>query len=412
MVEQRAPSSAAEPSTGPAPQARHGTALCLSGGGFRASLFHLGSLRRLNELGVLGSVDTLSVVSGGAILAAHLVRAIAAWPRPGETLPDWEATVAAPFRAFASRDIRTWPIVKRVLLPWCWMRSTTQVETMVTTYAKLLNGDALSALPERPDLVLCATDMVYGVNWECRRGQIGDYQAGYGPPSQVWSVARAAAASSCFPPIFGPMRLHMDPQELRGGMYRGTDRDELARSIRLTDGGVYDNMGLEPVWKSHATVLVSDGGAVFQPGGQGSPAKRIMRYPAIVDRQSRALRKRWLISRLNAEEFRGAYWGISSATSSYPGAAVGGYSKDLAKSVIACIRTDLDAFGPAEAAVLENHGYLLAQAAIERHLPGMSAGAPLSLPHPQWIDEAKVRRALAGSHRRRWRGRGRIAGFF
>jgi NTE family protein len=41
----------------PRPQ-RKGMALALSGGGFRAALFHLGALRRLNELGVLSQVDT------------------------------------------------------------------------------------------------------------------------------------------------------------------------------------------------------------------------------------------------------------------------------------------------------------------------------------------------------------------
>ena len=39
------------------PEEDRGWALCLSGGGFRATLFHLGSLLRLNELGVLGRLS-------------------------------------------------------------------------------------------------------------------------------------------------------------------------------------------------------------------------------------------------------------------------------------------------------------------------------------------------------------------
>ena len=50
------------------------TALCLSGGGYRAALFHLGVLRRLNELSILTSIDTFTSVSGGSILAAHLAK--------------------------------------------------------------------------------------------------------------------------------------------------------------------------------------------------------------------------------------------------------------------------------------------------------------------------------------------------
>ena len=55
-------------------------ALCLSGGGYRAALFHLGAVRRLNELGVLSKIETISSVSGGSILAAHLATAIRPWP--------------------------------------------------------------------------------------------------------------------------------------------------------------------------------------------------------------------------------------------------------------------------------------------------------------------------------------------
>lgn len=88
------------------PEAMHrrsGLALCLSGGGFRAALFHLGALRRLNELGLLSKIDTISTVSGGSIVAAHLADRIRPWPQAKATVPDWEASSGAcrairPFR--------------------------------------------------------------------------------------------------------------------------------------------------------------------------------------------------------------------------------------------------------------------------------------------------------------------------
>jgi NTE family protein len=49
---------------------RQGVALCFSGGGYRASLFHLGVTRRLNEVGLLSNVDTFTSVSGGSIFAS------------------------------------------------------------------------------------------------------------------------------------------------------------------------------------------------------------------------------------------------------------------------------------------------------------------------------------------------------
>src|SRR5215212_7756481 len=85
---------------------RAGNALCLSGGGFRATLFHLGALRRLNETGVLAKLDTISSVSGGSIMAAMLATH-APWPAAAPIPPDlWERDVAAPTRAFASRNMR------------------------------------------------------------------------------------------------------------------------------------------------------------------------------------------------------------------------------------------------------------------------------------------------------------------
>jgi NTE family protein len=49
-----------------------GIALCLSGGGYRAMLFHLGTLWRLNELGYLKKLNRISSVSGGSITAVVL----------------------------------------------------------------------------------------------------------------------------------------------------------------------------------------------------------------------------------------------------------------------------------------------------------------------------------------------------
>ena len=85
-----------------------------------------------------------------------------------------------------------------------------------------------------------------------------------------------------------------------------------------------------------------------------------------------------------------------------------GYSEELAKSCIASIRTDLDSFSKVEAAVLENHGYWLADAAIRIHLPELITGAvpELKIPHPEWAGpEDKIRQALQDSSMRTLLGR-------
>jgi NTE family protein len=378
---------------------RAGNALCLSGGGFRATLFHLGALRRLNETGVLARLDTISSVSGGSIMAA-LLATRAPWPVTAPIPPDvWEREVAAPTRAFAARNLRTPAMLRRLLRPW---NTSAGVRGLRAGYAAHLSSTKLASLPERPRFVFCATDLCYGVNFVFERARVGDYRLGYvSPPPGDWDVARAVAASSCFPPIFNPLPLDVPVASFK----RGRDRLDGA-DVRLSDGGLYDNLGLEPVWKTHRTVLVSDGGAVFTSVTDGGLLARIGRYVDIVGQQALALRKRWLISNFLDGTMDGAYWGIGSAVGNYPSGGPG-YSKELASDVIACVRTDLDAFSPAEAAVLENHGYAVAAAAVSAHLSELASpdAPPATPPHPAWTDEEKVRVSLEKSWKRKLFGR-------
>jgi NTE family protein len=392
---------------------RQGMALCLSGGGYRAALFHLGALRRLNEVGLLSQLTDITSVSGGSIISAHLAQRVRPWPEPGEVFPSWEDRVARPFRAFARRNIRTWPVLARWLLPWNWFRTETSVLALAAQYQRHLTGLTLADLPTRPAFIYCATDLTFGVNWEICRESIGDYQAGYASPPPNWPLGRAVAASSCFPPVFDPLPIDLRPDQLLNGRARGPQRDALVEGLKLTDGGVYDNMGLEPVWKRSAVVLVSDGGSVFDFESDDNPIRRLMRYLAVFGDQAGRLRKRWLIASFLEQVMQGTYWGIGSDVARYrqPGAPTGmpriGYSSTLVDEVIERIRTDMDAFSPAEIAVLENHGYTLADAAIRRHLTALvPSPGPATIPHPEWMDEVRVRIALKDSARRVFLGRG------
>jgi NTE family protein len=398
-------------SEGPLPKGqRRGIGLSLSGGGFRASLFHLGALRRLNELGVLQQVDTISSVSGGSIINAFL--AVTLQFPLSKPVQDWENIVSKPFRKFCSQNIRRKPILKG-LLPW-----EPNSEALAAQYDSLLTrGKLISQLPSsKPLFVFCGTDLVYGVNWIFTQPKSGDYQAGYLSPTPAdWTLSTAVAMSSCFPPIFKPMSLNLDPNKLTGGLAQGPKRDESVRGLTFSDGGVYDNLGLEPIWKSHKTVLCSDGGALFDSNAGKTFFWNVKQWLAIPENQALAVRKRWLISSFedeSADSLDGTFWGIGSAREKYKlpggGKLSGGYSKKLAIEVIGCIRTDLDAFSGAEAAVLENHGYSLADAGVSVHLqPPLRPEPypPLTLPHPEWADEEKVRDALKDSWRRTAWGR-------
>jgi NTE family protein len=108
------------------------------------------------------------------------------------------------------------------------------------------------------------------------------------PPD--WKLSTAIAASSCFPPVFRPIRLNLDPKELQGGKaVGGSVRDQSIRGLTFTDGGVYDNLGLEPLWKNHEVVLASDGGALFPVGGDIGFTWEIARFISIPETQALAV---------------------------------------------------------------------------------------------------------------------------
>ena len=353
----------------------------------------------------LARIDTICSVSGGSIIAAFLASHIVAKykdkppPAAGPWFMDWEREISAPFRAVLRQDFRTGPILDR-LWPWNWFRPSASVRALASLYQRRLTKLRLVDLPARPNFILCATDMVFGVNWIFERDRFGDYQAGYCNPPADWPLAWSVAASSCFPPVFPPLPLGLPASSFQGGDWQGQDRQQLIGQISLCDGGVYDNLGLEPVWKDYATILVSDGGAPFDYQVASTPLSRLFRYTAIIQNQAIALRKRWLISDLTTGLLTGTYWGVAGSPSSYDSQARG-YSKDLAINVIGTIRTDLNPFTAAEMDVLENHGYLLTDAALSCHVkPLYNAAAPLRIPHLEWMDEGKVRTALKESRQR------------
>src|SRR5262249_14816067 len=76
--------------------------LALSGGGFRASLYHLGLVRFLRDAGILSQVSHITSVSGGSVLAAHLVLN---WDRYNGSANEFDAA-AAEFLSFVSLDVR------------------------------------------------------------------------------------------------------------------------------------------------------------------------------------------------------------------------------------------------------------------------------------------------------------------
>ena len=389
---------------------RRGIALCLSGGGYRAALFHLGALRRLNEVGVLSRVDTITSVSGGSIVAAQLAthrRELGTdWPEPGGTVPGWDAGVAEPMRRFAGTDIRTGSVLRRAH-PMQWLNRRASIEGLADRYADGPAGGNLSELPHHPRFVFCATNMQFRSQWVFDTGRrvVGDDQAGFAPLTDKWTLSQAVAASSCVPGVITPLSVALDPAAHTGGAYTGADRAAILGRTELADGGLYDNLGLEPVWRDHAVVLVSDASPCFRPEPDMGVVWGMLRSVVTLMEQATDVRKRWLVASLIAGELEGAYWGIGSLPSSYEfdpenyEPPLSPYSDETIREILSQVRIDLDVFSDPEIAVLENHGYLMAEIAVRRHVPHLCGpeARPPAPPHADWMDEQQVASALAGS---------------
>nr|WP_232376962.1 patatin-like phospholipase family protein [Amycolatopsis aidingensis] len=283
---------------------RDGIGLCLSGGGYRAMLFHTGVLWRLNELGYLPRLSLISSVSSGAIAAGTLAHA---WPElefDRGTAGNFTELVVRPLRALARVNVDVWATLRGLVKP-----GRSVGEEVAASLRRRLYGDRLlRELPVTPRFVFTATNLQNGALWRFSREQMGDAKVG-GVREPAIPLANAVAASSAFPPFLSPARLRIREWDLPGD--GSTARP---RKVVLSDGGVYDNLGLEPVTERCATVLVSDGGMRME---------RLVRVPAdwprqllramdVVDNQVRSLRTRRLRESYRGGEFGGAYWGTYS----------------------------------------------------------------------------------------------------
>lgn len=150
--------------------------------------------------------------------------------------------MAAPLRVFTEKNIRTLPFLKSFL------PGVTTIDGLVPHYDKFLGSRTLASIPTAVNFVFCATDLSFGANFEFRQNTMGDWRLGHVQTPKDRPLAKAVAASACFPPIFNPMKIaglgpfqggnaeKEDPQKWRE---RGTRResDTAGRGRRLLRRG-------------------------------------------------------------------------------------------------------------------------------------------------------------------------------
>ncbi len=223
--------------------------LALSGGGFRATLYHLGMIRYLRDANLLTSVTHITSVSGGSVLAAHLALN---WDRYCGDSQEFESA-AREVLDFVQLDVRN-RILRRYpfavaessalrLVGRKLQRPLTRTVLLEQHYRHHLFGDTcLHQLPQSPELhILCTNLSGGGLSSFTRDGLLMETRDASGRSSMrlhqvgLATVPMAVAASSAFPGFFPPLELTAETVGATPGQFQ---------TQYFTDGGVYDNLGI------------------------------------------------------------------------------------------------------------------------------------------------------------------------
>jgi len=355
----------------------HGMALCLSGGGYRAMLFHVGMLWRLNELGYLPKLDRISSVSGGSITAGALAVAWSGLRFDARGVAtNFNEQFVTPVLRMADTNV---DVIAALIGFIPGLSASCRVEA---EYRKHLFGHrTLQDLPDRPEFVFDATNQQSGVLWRFLKRYMADYRVGVIEHPRV-ELAVAVAASSAFPPVLSPVRLKLKESDFVPHSGKDLQRPPFTTDVFLDDGGVYDNLGLEPVWKSYDTILVSDGGQPFSPDPNPTAAKlgQTLRVLNVIQSQVRALRTRTLVGYYKDGKRKGAYWGIATRIAAYkvPDALPCPPEKT---ALLASYPTRLAKVPQAIQQRLINWGYAICDAAMRRFVD-KTAPPPAGFPYP------------------------------
>lgn len=374
----------------PPPEPEGGIGLALSGGGYRAMVFHVGALIRLNEVGILRKIKRISSVSGGSITAGVLGTSWSRLTFDGKDVASNFDIVVDKIRDMAATSVDAGAIIGGILLPESISHRVAKAYDDV-----LFDGATLQSLPDdsdtnNPRFVFNATNVQTAGLWRFSRNYMGDYRVGLIEKPNV-SLAAVVAASSAFPPVLSPATLDIGQPVIKTP---GADlhREPFTKTAILSDGGVYDNLGLETITKRYRTLLVSDAGQKIAP--EESPrtdwARHAMRVLDIVDNQVRSLRKRHLIDSYERGDHDGTYWGIRTKFADY------GLAEDPLKcatrnpSSLAEIPTRLEAMPRDLQDRLMNWGYAVCDAALRAHVDkalqvklGVTIAPPVRFPFSQ-----------------------------
>lgn len=350
---------------------------CLSGGGYRATLLHAGAILRLGELGLLPKLARISGVSGGAITAGLLA---GAWPQLAFNPATGVANADVLRREFLapvlSATRRTLDIRAGIVGFLPFQSAGNRLAKLYDRY--LFDGMALSALPKTPKFIFNATNLQTGGLFRFTRNYLADWRGVWSTTRHV-SLAEAVAASSAFPPVLAPLRLDLRHEEVVAPEGARFDDPEIRAEPVLVDGGVYDNLGLESVWKRCGVIIASYAGhnAAAEPSNFGIDHMVPVIYTylaASIDWRERLLVSLFKTALADGKPERvGAYWTAGTPITAYPvhdGWKPSPQTFETAKLT----PTRLESLEPETQRALIEVGYAYADAGLRSHI--VSDAAP------------------------------------
>ncbi|MBY0245913.1 MAG: patatin-like phospholipase family protein [Sphingobacteriaceae bacterium] len=347
--------------------------LCLSGGGIRAMAFHAGVLKYLAKKNLLEKIEKISTVSGGSLLMGLVYSHNNTFPTSetylNETLPKIEELLCS--------TSLYWSILKLLLKKPLNLRFISSRANLLTEVLEKVWHIKLKLVDvvDSPEWSINGTNAYNGKRFRFKNYEIGDYDLGYAHPDNL-KLSYALATSAAFPVGFGP--LCIDTKQFKwfkddswsGNQENREPRVPSCQKLYLYDGGIYDNLGIEPYFDCGSNkvkkgyenncIIVSDAGKPVESNFSRFPFFNFFRFKKIIDiisEQSRSLRIRSFSEYVKQDKSNGAYFSIKDPKFK---------DSDLAHRVIK-YPTTLGRVNNENFRVILNHGYEVAEYVLNKY---------------------------------------------
>lgn len=216
--------------------------LALSGGGMRAAVYHLGVLKYLAQEHLLGNVAHISTVSGASICMGLIYGCNHnTWPTDDEFLNK----VLPKIREYITKkDIQWTALFELIIKPYYWDKKVNLLGNVMEKKWKV--HGCLQDIPISPLWTINTTCYETGKDFRISSKRMGQINRSH-VEKPHFRLSHAMAASAGFPVLIGPYKLKT--MDYTWSDVTGTitvrPKDKV---LHLWDGGVYDNMGLDPLF--------------------------------------------------------------------------------------------------------------------------------------------------------------------